>query len=71
MNKKILDPFVINRIKNFDLRARLVVEGFLSGLHLSPFKGYSIEFSEHTAYNPDIEAYLDWLDRGISNYISK
>ena len=61
MNKKILDPFVINRIKNFDLRARLVVEGFLSGLHLSPFKGYSIEFSEHTAYNPgDPIELIDW-----------
>ena len=61
MNKKILDPFVINRIKNFDLRAKLVVEGFLSGLHLSPFKGYSIEFSEHTAYNPgDPIELIDW-----------
>jgi uncharacterized protein (DUF58 family) len=49
------------RIKNLQLRARLVVEGFLSGLHRSPYHGFSVEFSEYRQYTPgDDPRYLDW-----------
>lgn len=49
------------RIKNLELRARLVVEGFLSGLHRSPYHGFSVEFTEYRQYTPgDDLRYLDW-----------
>ena len=57
-----LKPEVIRTIARLDLRARFIVEGFLAGLHTSPFQGFSVEFSEHRRYsqgdNPDD---LDWL----------
>jgi uncharacterized protein (DUF58 family) len=49
------------RIKNLELRARHVVEGFLSGLHKSPYHGFSVEFTEYRQYSPgDDLRYLDW-----------
>ncbi|MCE9603426.1 MAG: DUF58 domain-containing protein [Planctomycetia bacterium] len=49
------------RIKNLELRARFVVEGFFSGLHRSPFHGFSVEFTEYRQYSPgDDPRYLDW-----------
>lgn len=49
------------RIKNLQLRARVVVEGFYSGIHRSPYHGFSVEFSEYRAYTPgDDPRYLDW-----------
>jgi uncharacterized protein (DUF58 family) len=49
------------RIKNLHLRARIVVQGFLSGLHRSPHHGFSVEFSEYRQYSPgDDPRYLDW-----------
>lgn len=49
------------RIKNLELRARTVVEGFLSGLHRSPYHGFSVEFTEYRQYTPgDDPRYLDW-----------
>src|ERR1043166_3604611 len=49
------------RIKNLEMRARIVVEGFLRGLHRSPFHGFSVEFSEYRQYSPgDDPRYLDW-----------
>jgi uncharacterized protein (DUF58 family) len=56
-----LRPEVIRQIQRFDLKARFVMEGFLSGLHSSPFKGFSVEFSEHRRYVPgdDIRT-VDW-----------
>lgn len=57
----LIDPASLMRIKNLQLRARLVVEGFLSGLHRSPFHGFSVEFSEYRQYTPgDDPRYLDW-----------
>ena len=56
-----LDPAALMRIKNLELRARLVVEGFLSGLHRSPYHGFSVEFTEYRQYTPgDDPRYLDW-----------
>jgi len=59
--RKYLDPKVINRISRLDLRARLIVEGFLTGLHRSPYHGYSVEFAQHREYVPGDEIkHLDW-----------
>lgn len=58
---KYLDPRVASQLATMELRARLIVEGFLTGLHRSPFHGFSAEFSEHRAYHPgDDLRYLDW-----------
>ncbi len=59
--QKYLDPKVLNKIRRLDLQARLVVEGFISGMHKSPFKGFSVEFAEHREYVPgDDIKHLDW-----------
>jgi len=59
--QKYLDPKVLNKIRRLDLQARLVVEGFISGMHRSPFHGFSVEFAEHREYAPgDDIKHLDW-----------
>ncbi len=59
--KKYLDPLVLSNINNLELRAKLVVEGFITGLHKSPFHGFSVEFSQHRPYNPgDNLRFIDW-----------
>jgi uncharacterized protein (DUF58 family) len=56
-----IDPAALMRIKNLELRARHVVEGFLSGMHKSPYHGFSVEFTEYRQYSPgDDLRYLDW-----------
>jgi len=56
-----LDPAVLSRLKNMELRARLIVEGFITGLHRSPYHGFSVEFAEHRPYNPGDELrHIDW-----------
>ena len=56
-----VDPQTLMRIKNLQYRARVVVEGFYSGLHRSPYHGFSVEFSEYREYSPgDDLRYLDW-----------
>jgi uncharacterized protein (DUF58 family) len=58
---RFLDPAVLAEISRLDLRARQVVEGFVSGLHKSPRKGYSVEFAEHREYVPgDDIRHIDW-----------
>ncbi|MFM7846816.1 MAG: DUF58 domain-containing protein [Planctomycetota bacterium] len=60
--EKYLKPEVINQIKRLDLRAQFVVQGFLQGLHSSPFHGFSVEFSEHRRYAAgDDPKDIDWL----------
>ena len=59
--QKYLDPKVLNKISRLDVAARLVVEGFISGQHRSPFHGFSVEFAEHREYSPgDDIKHLDW-----------
>ncbi len=59
--QKYLDPKVLSKITRLDLQARLVVEGFISGLHRSPFHGFSVEFASHREYVPgDDLRHLDW-----------
>jgi len=58
---RFLKPEVVARLKGMDLKARLVVEGFLAGLHRSPYKGFSVEFTEHRQYLPGDELKrIDW-----------
>lgn len=59
--QKYLIPNVIARLSNMELRAKLVVEGFMAGLHKSPYHGFSVEFAEHRQYMPgDDLKFLDW-----------
>lgn len=63
----LLTPELINRIVPLDIKARQIVEGFLSGLHKSPYYGFSVEFAEHRPYNPgDDLRHLDWKVYGKS-----
>ncbi|GIW81261.1 MAG: hypothetical protein KatS3mg105_3068 [Gemmatales bacterium] len=56
-----LRPEVIRQVGRLDLRAKFIVEGFLAGLHASPYHGFSVEFSEHRKYVPgDDLKDLDW-----------
>jgi uncharacterized protein (DUF58 family) len=60
-SEKYLRPDVIRQVSRLDLRAKFIVEGFLAGLHASPFHGFSVEFSEHRKYVPgDDLKDLDW-----------
>ncbi len=56
-----LDPTILSRFGRLELIAHLVVEGVMSGLHKSPFKGFSVEFAEHREYGPGDEIrHIDW-----------
>ncbi|MEP6917089.1 MAG: DUF58 domain-containing protein [Acidobacteriota bacterium] len=71
---RFLDPAILARLGTMELKARTVVEGFLSGLHRSPYKGFSVEFAEYRQYLPgdDLSA-LDWkvYARSDRHYIKK
>ena len=59
--RKYLQPDVVAKLVNMELVARLVVEGFITGLHKSPYHGFSVEFAEHRQYMPgDDVRRLDW-----------
>ncbi len=59
--EKYLKPEVIRQVARLDLRAKFIVEGFIAGLHASPFQGFSVEFSEHRKYTSgDNIADIDW-----------
>jgi uncharacterized protein (DUF58 family) len=71
---RFLAPDILARISSLELLARTVVEGFISGLHRSPFTGFSTEFAEYRQYMPgDDLRYLDWklLGRTDRYYIKK
>jgi len=72
--KKFLQPSVISKLANIELKAKFVVEGFIAGLHKSPYHGFSVEFAEHRQYMPgDDLKYLDWkvLGRTDRYYIKQ
>ena len=64
MNKgyqQYLDPEIVSKLKGIEIRARMVVEGFIAGLHKSPYHGFSVEFAEHRQYMPgDNIRDIDW-----------
>lgn len=71
---RFLDPAVVARLGSMELRARTVVEGFLVGLHRSPYKGVSVEFSEYRQYIPgDDVSLIDWkvYARSDRHYVRK
>ena len=60
-SKRFLHPEAVKRISRLELRARHIVEGFLSGMHRSPYFGQSVEFRQHREYAPgDDLRHVDW-----------
>jgi len=56
-----IDPLVVAKLSTMLLRARFVVEGFIAGLHQSPYRGFSLEFAQHREYSPGDETkHVDW-----------
>ncbi|MBI4721509.1 MAG: DUF58 domain-containing protein [Candidatus Stahlbacteria bacterium] len=61
MKHTYFDPNILSRIKSLELRAKFIVEGFLIGIHRSPYHGFSVEFAEHRPYQPgDEPKKVDW-----------
>src|ERR1700744_5727518 len=59
--RKYLEPCTLARIHALDLRARLIVEGLMTGMHRSPYQGISVEFAQHRPYVPgDDTRHVDW-----------
>jgi uncharacterized protein (DUF58 family) len=59
--RRFLDPKTLGKITRLDVRARLVVEGYLTGLHQSPYHGFAVEFASHREYVPGDEIkHIDW-----------
>lgn len=72
--KKYLKPEVLAKITRLEMRARMVVEGFISGMHKSPYQGFSVEFAAHREYVPgDDIRHIDWrlFGRGDRLYIKQ
>ena len=66
--RRFLDPKTLTKISRLDIIARLVVEGFVTGLHRSPYHGFSVEFAEHREYVPgDDIKHIDWKVYGRSD----
>lgn len=60
--EQYLKPELASQIKRLDLRAQMIVKGFLQGIHASPYQGFSVEFSEHRRYSHgDDPKDIDWL----------
>jgi len=59
--QRYLDPLTLAKVHGLELQARLVVEGYLSGMHKSPYHGFSVEFAQHREYVPgDDIKHIDW-----------
>lgn len=66
--KRYLEPLTLAKIRSLELKARLVVEGYLSGMHKSPYHGFSVEFAQHREYVPgDDIKHVDWKVYGRTN----
>lgn len=60
-HRTYLNPETVSKLKGMEMRARMVVEGFIAGLHKSPYHGFSVEFAEHRQYMPgDNIRDIDW-----------
>src|SRR5262245_1455718 len=65
--QRYLDPLTLAKVRSLELQARLVVEGYLAGMHKSPYHGFSVEFAQHREYVPgDDIKHLDWKVYGRS-----
>src|ERR1700745_953028 len=59
--QRYLDPLILAKVRSLELQARLIVEGYLSGMHKSPYHGFSVEFAQHREYVPgDDIKHIDW-----------
>jgi uncharacterized protein (DUF58 family) len=59
--QRYLDPLTLAKVSGLELQARLIVEGYLSGMHKSPYHGFSVEFAQHREYVPgDDIKHVDW-----------
>src|SRR6478735_1557125 len=68
--RKYLDPRTLARIGALDLRARLIVEGLMTGMHRSPYQGISVEFAQHRPYvSGDDIRHVDWKVFGRSDKV--
>src|SRR5229473_6963737 len=66
--QRYLDPLILAKVRSLELQARLIVEGYVSGVHKSPYHGFSIEFAEHREYvQGDDLRYVDWKVYGKSD----
>ena len=66
----LLDPQTLAKLKGLRLRAQHIVEGYVAGLHRSPFQGFSVEFAEHREYAPgDDLRYVDWKVYGKTDRV--
>src|SRR5688500_7152723 len=66
--RNLADPATLARISKLELRARVVMEGIISGMHKSPHRGYSVEFAQHRDYSPGDEIrHIDWKVYGRSD----
>jgi len=60
-HRAYLNPETVSKLKGMEMKARMVVEGFIAGLHKSPYHGFSVEFAEHRQYMPgDNIRDIDW-----------
>ena len=67
-SREYLDPIFLSKLANMELVARCAVEGFFSGLHPSPFHGFTVEYSDHRQYHPGDELkFVDWKVFGRSD----
>ena len=58
---RYLDPAVVSKLQNMELKARMIVEGYIAGLHRSPYHGFSVEFAEYRQYmQGDNIKTIDW-----------
>ena len=68
--RKFLDPRTLAKLQGLELRARSIVEGYVTGVHRSPYHGFSVEFAEHREYVPgDDLRYVDWKAFGKTDRI--
>lgn len=68
--RKYLDPRTLARISSLDLRARLIVEGLMTGMHRSPYQGISVEFAQHRPYvQGDDIRHIDWKVMGRTDKV--
>src|SRR5215475_8775296 len=68
--QRYLDPLALAKVRGLEMQARLIVEGYLSGMHKSPLHGFSVEFAEHREYVPgDDLRHVDWKVFGKTDKI--
>ena len=68
--RKYLDPQALAKLQGLELRARSIVEGYVTGVHRSPYHGFSVEFAEHREYVPgDDLRYVDWKAFGKTDRV--